>query len=42
MQRIQSSEMNESTQSLALIMPLMVDQVLLDQNEDKDDSQSNE
>jgi len=34
--------MNESTQSLALIMPLIIDQVLLDQDEDKDDSQSNE
>jgi len=42
MKRIKSSEINESTQSLALIMPLMIDQLLGDQNEDNDDSQSNE
>jgi hypothetical protein len=32
---MQSNELNESTQSLALIMLSTIDQVLLDQEEDK-------
>ncbi len=35
MRRMQSNELNESTQSLALIMLSTIDQVLLDQEEDK-------
>ncbi len=42
MRRMQSDELNESTSSLALIMPSIIDQVLLDQDEDKNDMQSNE
>jgi hypothetical protein len=41
MRRIQSDELNESTSSLALIMPSTIDQVLLDQDEDQNDMQSN-
>ncbi len=41
MRRIQSNELNESTSSLALIMPSTIDQVLLDQDEDQNDMQSN-
>ncbi len=35
MSRMQSNELNQSTQSLALIMLSTIDQVLLDQEEDK-------
>jgi hypothetical protein len=35
MKRMQSSELNKSTQSLALIMPLTIEQVVPDQDEDK-------
>jgi hypothetical protein len=38
---MQSDELNESTSSLALIMPSTIDQVLLDQDEDQNDMQSN-
>ena len=42
MRRIQSNEINQSVQSLSLIMPSTIDQFLQDQEEDKDDIQSNE